>query len=1739
MECHNNSKTPPLSKTGDKKEKAKDGANTYSDNVSHVDKKNMADVFTEILENLADRKKIDKIIFRDYEEEGFSRPSPGILAFCDIAVSSFASVSGHSDNIVVRVILALLDAIAMLPKNVDGGSLYFFVRHLVTCNTTMSIITFNEFWQECLFSIIFNIFSDLDAESSDGIQITEDEYREMFESKLPSQVGETIDEDENVFAEKDSNDSNSEQDENSLNTVDISSVKVIDASELDIQSTIGARKFYNEFRKFLNNWDKLANARITDSICKLIVNVFAASYLWEHKEALRMVGISTDYLKYASKVSYPRGIYDILDNIGNIFDSILLAVEHGSSDMLFFQSTQFESLQIKCSTMIGYKARYELMDMDGIDFEEAQARISLLLEEINETKRLVKEDSPDTVMLKYFERELKSIDLDLRSKYIDMKQRRPPLSLMLIGPARIGKSTSVDYFAAMVYDIMNEGGWVTTRYDKRFKYFRNTADKFWSGIHNHHKVIIIDDPSQKKVEVDPTNAGGLDEFIALDNTTPFSPNVAELEKKGSVMLRPDLLLITTNFRDGGISKYFERSGGAHRRAIRLEMRVIKSARLANTTEIGDVGDREPSEVWEFCVHRNFVVGNNFHKKYWNNTTMSYGNQPYWFNIKELYSFMEIYVRDHFEAIDSADKKREDFLNSEKCSKCKRRPAFCACMKLQSTFGDIAPLVDPDFPTEEEITCSFCKNIAHECTCAIEDEYSLNNPWAILFMFLLALYFQQYFFLYFAFFSFIFYVHSPVGYFACKCGSNSFVLSILYMFVLSSIFISYIAINVDFYRYLPHIGERMYKFAHRREIVIMKEQMIIFFHAKVPLSQTRLFRTTAKAAVKGETIQSMNKKVMIASTSVFVSVATLASLIYFMSRRGNGEKDKREVQTDAKDDLRDNISVSYTTLDEIRSRQLKKVPDVDPPRHIPWESYVLEQTKFSGAKSTTTLNDLVSTIKRSLMVVQFKYVNKKGEMKISSVHGLGIYGSVILVPRHFIKNVTLPYNFNFFRGNDDINLSVQDIELTAECVDDPDDGVDFVLISHPILGPFKDIRKFIHTEPLTGLYEGIMLKYNQETTNLDMFDLDGINMVKVKYKDQIMNHGYEAYSNKETINGDCGSPYIVKSSNGVAIAGVHMIAHGYLKSFNQYHITCLAIPERYLQHKRAHLPFSESNLDLQSAHHISDPLDEKMHWKSSINHLTGFGEILGIRDANIVKMKSSVVETMMCKDVLKYFDMIEPDYHSPASCNSKDAYTLNAIQMMTKKANIPISYIDKATDILVDHYVSLVEKHNIVIPSGPYDQDTGVNGFDGDHLVNRLPPKTSGGIGHQGEKKKYFHVLPPTEDHRLRYGVNKEIQEEIDYIYSTMLKGEMPTAIFMCHLKDEPLSAKKIAINKVRLFNGCPLALSIVIRQYWMWLAKLLMHKDLRHHFGSAIGANCHSRDWHVFYEYLMKRPQVTAGDFAFFDKGAMSRVILLFSRKIVILLANAGWSNQDIMFALILVARLCYGQIEIEGVIMGLYGVSLSGHPLTTWFNTVINLVYLISAQLAIRDELKMDLSVERFFWQYTHPLTFGDDNVWSTEITWFTHTTVSKKLAEWNIKYTLPDKTDREQAFMNIEDVDFLKRKFVRTHVRGWVRAPVDEKSLIKSLTVCNVSKSISFKEQCASIIAQVNLEYFQYSRKVFTARHIFLNNLCHKYKLLPYIPGGKLKNYKEWLVYYKPSSFGRRARSNKDKEDEPVNKD
>jgi len=178
--------------------------------------------------------------------------------------------------------------------------------------------------------------------------------------------------------------------------------------------------------------------------------------------------------------------------------------------------------------------------------------------------------------------------------------------------------------------------------------------------------------------------------------------------------------------------------------------------------------------------------------------------------------------------------------------------------------------------------------------------------------------------------------------------------------------------------------------------------------------------------------------------------------------------------------------------------------------------------------------------------------------------------------------------------------------------------------------------------------------------------------------------------------------------------------------------------------------------------------------------------------------------------------------------------------------------------------------------------------------------------------------------------------------------------------------------------------------------------------------------------------------------------------------------------------------VDFFGMMITLFGGEVSGHQLTTIFNCVLNLFYLMYSWHVAGYPLSE-------FFEHVEAVLLGDDHVLCVDPTYnrFHHTHIKNVLEGLGLGYTMADKEAPSVPYITLSEASFLKRDFHYDMELGAVVGRLEWNSIIKMLTIQVVSRKVLSTSQLAQAITSAVSESFFHGRKKFNELVKFIEKL------------------------------------------------
>lgn len=389
---------------------------------------------------------------------------------------------------------------------------------------------------------------------------------------------------------------------------------------------------------------------------------------------------------------------------------------------------------------------------------------------------------------------------------------------------------------------------------------------------------------------------------------------------------------------------------------------------------------------------------------------------------------------------------------------------------------------------------------------------------------------------------------------------------------------------------------------------------------------------------------------------------------------------------------------------------------------------------------------------------------------------------------------------------------------------------------------------------------------------------------------------------------------------------------------------------------------------------------------------------------------------------------------------------------------------------------------------PVPISVAVNGMPRVPNVDAQKHSTSAGHGKRGPKLQYLSD-PVEHDVWDSYReFDADTLREIDEMREQMYRGQRPHAIYDACWKNEMLSKAKVEAGRARCIYMCPLAFLVNMRMSTVAMCRVMIRRALL--FCIAVGLNTHSEEWDDLFKAAGFIPgdNWVAGDFKAFE----SVLGLLLSKAVSKLIEfvaslSGNYSPEEFMALRVELADISNATINFFGELITLLGGEASGQQLTTFFNCLANVLLHMYAYVVIHTEEGSHQEYLRLaaeFFEKVFCMTLGDDVYLKVhpDRPRYNHTSIQEVFAGIGITYTMAEKDAESRPYIPLEEVTFLKRKFVDHEAfPGMKVAALDKRSIYKMLCYTVPSHSVSAEEQMASAIASAQAEAFFHGSKFF----------------------------------------------------------
>lgn len=471
-------------------------------------------------------------------------------------------------------------------------------------------------------------------------------------------------------------------------------------------------------------------------------------------------------------------------------------------------------------------------------------------------------------------------------------------------------------------------------------------------------------------------------------------------------------------------------------------------------------------------------------------------------------------------------------------------------------------------------------------------------------------------------------------------------------------------------------------------------------------------------------------------------------------------------------------------------------------------------------------------------------------------------------------------------------------------------------------------------------------------------------------------------------------------------------------------------------------------------------------------------------------KSAVQESILSPHVEEHFK-VKNCWGAPRLVPNWKAFNATLEHIINPSDMFLPSKLERARQDWIRPVLEFAKKHKA--GGGmlrPLTLKEAIMGIPGMRFLDALPMKTGMGSPIFGPKSRWFTDVHDEKGVLIDRVPHPDILEEVERIETTWARGERAYPVTTATLKDEPTPVDK---EKVRVFQAGAVALSILIRKYYLPIARLLSLNPLLSE--SAVGVNAFSPQWGEMMEHVRKYAddkKVIAWDYSKYDVRMNSQVTRAVWLSFVEIAECGDYPPEALKIMRNAIVDIVHPLIDYNGTMIMAYNMNTSGNNLTVNVNGTAGSLYVRMGFFEQYPEVED-------FRSCVAALTYGDDFKGSVKNEYrnFNFLTFKAFLAKHGMKVTLPDKSDNEVAFMQDHEADFLKRNSVWIDELGYFLGALDENSIYKSLH-CNLkSKGATQLEVAMSCIDGAMHEWFAHGREVYDDRRTKMMAVCDKMDL------------------------------------------
>lgn len=435
-----------------------------------------------------------------------------------------------------------------------------------------------------------------------------------------------------------------------------------------------------DMRSNLDLWPRIRSSPIWRKISKILVFTAGMSMFGSDINLKRAIKVEEAY--YTNRHMF------VTDFTHALLDLLLFIAERGYQifktgriDVMFHSGTAYERWYEESTDVIAKSRFIANPEAHGIDLHTFSGDLDRLIAQgISMNKYACELDKSARGIIRGILSQLQIVRSTHMNKRQAQKTRAAPFPLLVEGHSSIGKSTfseMIHYYYGVIHGKDVSPG---------SRYTKNPLSEYWDGFSSNQWSLLLDDvgflkPGSSK-EVDPT----LKEAIQILNNTPYIPNMAALEDKGSAPLKVELVVATTNTPDLNLHSYFAVPLAVARRFpyhVRLAPKPEFSQDDKNSMML-DSNKMNPSlpgtypDVWLIEIYEPVPEALGQDKKDEFKMTARLERTHAFGSLKEFLPWLHGAFKKHAEVQRKITRSGEDFQQTRICLECSLPELDCRC-----------------------------------------------------------------------------------------------------------------------------------------------------------------------------------------------------------------------------------------------------------------------------------------------------------------------------------------------------------------------------------------------------------------------------------------------------------------------------------------------------------------------------------------------------------------------------------------------------------------------------------------------------------------------------------------------------------------------------------------------------------------------------------------------------------------------------------------------------------------------------------------------------------------------------------------------------------------------------------------------------------------------------------------------------------------------------------------------------